>query len=563
MSKCNGNPTLIHFRKIRTMLALTPPSECDGGRIPKACLPCARAKVRCRRLRKNCTEQAPGAHRHKTPGKAKVARLEEKLNGVTSILAASQLVTSGLNPLLASGTPDCAPSAWIDIFVRDESEANAMLEIYRSEMQPLFPFVVTSPDITYTELRQEKPLFVLAIMMVSCRHDQSRQIAIARKLRELISYTMLVKGERSLDILQCLLVYLSWYQIHVDLSSQVGNLVHLIMAMTTDLCLNKGNFSPAPAAQALRNPKVPAPRPNTRTLEERRTFLGAFFLTSIASTCHRDMYPIQHSPYVDECCQAISAAAEYSTDIDVVHLTRLHGMADKIFHSLTPDIWQRTPIFGSAPLGACVKSIQLEMLELNSSFPAGGGQNSLYDHIGPSRYGTYPLSRLHILYACLESTKRCFETAYTVPPSQWFDLPWSFWSLLGHAIVVLSKLSLLRFEEWDQEYVRRTMDFCGAMDALQQQLDTAKDWIESQSSQNGHDRSPRVIPQLYSTFSAKLKRVKIAHEAKSTAQPMNVHLTSDSSSSDTLTIPTDDTFGSPSATFFGDFLHESLWEHFT
>lgn len=29
------------------MYALTPPAESDGGRIPKACLPCARAKVRC------------------------------------------------------------------------------------------------------------------------------------------------------------------------------------------------------------------------------------------------------------------------------------------------------------------------------------------------------------------------------------------------------------------------------------------------------------------------------------------------------------------------------------
>jgi len=85
-----------------------------------------------------------------------------------------------------------------------------MLQIYCSEMQPLFPFVVTLPGVTFAELRQQKPLLVLALLMVSCRHDQPRQIAIARKLRELISYMMLIKGERSLDILQCLLVYLSW-----------------------------------------------------------------------------------------------------------------------------------------------------------------------------------------------------------------------------------------------------------------------------------------------------------------------------------------------------------------
>ncbi|KAI1620278.1 hypothetical protein EDD37DRAFT_697816 [Exophiala viscosa] len=572
------------------MSSLTPPGELDGGRIPKACLPCARAKVRCeisagqetcnrcRRLRKNCAEQAPGAHRHKSLGKAKVARLEERLNGVTSILAASQIATSGLSPLPAAGTPDCAPSAWIDIFVKNDIEANTMLQTYRSEMQPLFPFVVTYPGTTFAELRQQKPLLVLARLMVSCRHDQSRQLAIARKLRELISYMMLIKGERSLDILQCLLVYLSWYQLHVDLSSQVGNLVHLIMAMVTDLGLNRAAISPAPAALALRNPNIAVVGRTTRSLEERRTFLGAFFLTSIASTCHRDMYPLQHSPYVDECCQAISTAAEYLTDSDVVHLTRLHCMADKISRSLTPDLWHTTSVFSSAPLDACVKSLQWELLQLRSSLPEEDGQSeailhthhyaiemflyqtALYDNINPSLYGTHPFSRLHILYACLESTKHCLETAYTLPPSQWFDLPWSVWSLLGHAIVVLSKLSLLKFEGWDREHVSKTMDFSETMDALQQQLDTAKAWVENQSTKHGHDQFTRVVPQLYSAFSAKLKRVKASHEAK-LAQTMIACPMSDLA--DTLAIPADDDFAIPSTTFFGDFLHESLWEHFT
>lgn len=132
------------------------------------------------------------------------------MNGVTSILASSQLVASGLKTVLAPDPPDCAPSAWIDVYIKNDTEADMMLQIYRSEMQPLFPFVVILPTITFTLLRQERPLLVLAILMVSCRHDQPRQSAIAKKLRELISHKMLIKGERNLDILQCLLVYLSW-----------------------------------------------------------------------------------------------------------------------------------------------------------------------------------------------------------------------------------------------------------------------------------------------------------------------------------------------------------------
>ncbi len=103
------------------------------------------------------------------------------------------------------------------------------------------------------------------------------------------------------------------------------------------------------------------------------------YLLSRASMCVRDIYPIRHSKYVDECCQAISAAAEYPTDTYVVHLTRLHGMADRISRSLTQDVWHGTPASGSAPLGACVKSLESELLQMRSSLLEGGRQNGKLD----------------------------------------------------------------------------------------------------------------------------------------------------------------------------------------
>lgn len=137
------------------------------------------------------------------------------------------------------------------------------------------------------------------------------------------------------------------------------------------------------------------------------------------------------------------------------------------------------------------------------------------------------------------------------------------WSLLGHAIVVLSKLSLLRLEGWDQEYVRKIVDFSATMDALSRQLDAAKELAESQSFPSGHGRLTRVVPQLFSTFSAKLKRVKAAHEAKYMGQKINANSTSDTLPTGTPTVPTDEEFAIPSASFFSDFLQDSFWEQFT
>ena len=92
--------------------------------------------------------------------------------------------------------------------------------------------------------------------------------------------------------------------------------------------------------------------------------------------CVRDIDPIRYSKYVDDCCRVISEAAEYPTDIYVVHLTRLHGLANRITGTLFHDDCNVTTGFASAPIVACVKSLESELLQLRNSLPGGAHQNS-------------------------------------------------------------------------------------------------------------------------------------------------------------------------------------------
>ncbi|EXJ68069.1 uncharacterized protein A1O5_08684 [Cladophialophora psammophila CBS 110553] len=446
--------------------------------------------------------------------------------------------------------------------------------------------------MTFVEMRQKKPFLVLAILMVGYRQDPARQTTIAHKLREMVSHSMLVQGKKSLDMLQALLVYLSWYHVPVHQSSQVGNIGHLIMALLSDLRLNNGavvqTLKPSfgrlepfgndgsdasamrPTSRAAQSSSI------TRTLEERRTFLGCFFLISTVSMWTRELYPVQYSRYVDECCRVVSEAAEYPTDLSVVHLARLHGLADRISRSLTPENWHTIPACTSFPLGAGVKLLESELLQLRASLSEGGQnavlllhyhaieillyETALNDGIGLSRYGAYPFSRLSMLYACLNSTKLCFETAYTIPAFDWFDLPYAVWALLGHAIVVLSRLSLSKADGWDQEYVRKTIDFSATMDKLMRHLDAAKELAENQSWY----QLSRVVPQLYLTFMEKLRRIKAAHEAKYRAQQASIPgVTTIPSPAQTIMMLTDDEIGMQRTPFFCDFLNDDFWEQFT
>ena len=82
------------------------------------------------------------------------------------------------------------------------------------------------------------------------------------------------------------------YHFHLHLNSQMCNLLHLIMAMVVELGLNKASpKAPKPGFGRLgyfgnagsvpdRAFTAASRQSTTKTLEERRTFLGCFFLTS-------------------------------------------------------------------------------------------------------------------------------------------------------------------------------------------------------------------------------------------------------------------------------------------
>jgi hypothetical protein len=89
-------------------------------------------------------------------------------------------------------------------------DAVFLLLEYRTTMSHHFPFVVIPPDATSDSLRQEKPMLWKAVMTAASYHKSIRQEAMGWKLMEEFSTRLLMKAEKSLDLLQALLVHLCW-----------------------------------------------------------------------------------------------------------------------------------------------------------------------------------------------------------------------------------------------------------------------------------------------------------------------------------------------------------------
>src|ERR1700712_1701448 len=104
---------------------------------------------------------------------------------------------------------------------------------------------------------------------------------------------------------------------------------------------------------------------------------------------------------------------------------------------------------------------------------------ALDEKIEASRYGSFSATRLSLLFACLESNKQLFETFYSLPAVVYFDIPYSTWTLVSHAKVVLSKVSLCVVDGWDHNYVSETSSFHDTLDKLSAKVEEAIQIIAS------------------------------------------------------------------------------------
>lgn len=70
-----------------------------------------------------------------------------------------------------------------------------------------------------------------------------------------------------------------------------------------------------------------------RTLEERRAYLGAFYISSTISATFRDLNALRRSAYLEDCCKTLERAAEYPTDRFLVCLLRLQNHVERMAHT--------------------------------------------------------------------------------------------------------------------------------------------------------------------------------------------------------------------------------------
>lgn len=153
---------------------------------------------------------------------------------------------------------------------------DALLAFFQNEMMPAFPFVIVPHGVSADALTAARPFLMSAIRMVASFRSMK---SIRGQMFQIMSYIgdhMLVRSERSLDLLMGIVIILGWFHYHCIMHTQMNNLLCLANSLVADLGLNWKPILLDKTRILLTDPEPQRERTN----EERRLVLAVWYLSS-------------------------------------------------------------------------------------------------------------------------------------------------------------------------------------------------------------------------------------------------------------------------------------------
>lgn len=153
-----------------------------------------------------------------------------------------------------------------------------LLSIYRTRLSPQFPFVIIPDDLTAIELQKSRPFLAKAIRMVaSLRHRRSMWTQSRLMMRH-ISEAVFMGPDRSLDLLQGIIVFLGFYHYFCFAHGHFNNLTHLASSMIADMRLDRPRARPP--SRNIRIRGLDPEEPKAVSNDEKRAILAVWYINS-------------------------------------------------------------------------------------------------------------------------------------------------------------------------------------------------------------------------------------------------------------------------------------------
>ncbi|KUJ23485.1 uncharacterized protein LY89DRAFT_663914 [Mollisia scopiformis] len=359
-----------------------------------------------------------------------------------------------------------------------DQEGEQLFVKFQEQFLLHFPFIMLLSK--YSEMKSRKPYVLKATWTIAYQSQRARQIDMCKDLMVDISTSMLVRGERNLDMLECLILLNAWayFVSPVPPSSKSTALYQLTIGLLFDLKLTRpireydGPGEMLAECQTRNIPDCSANDTAKRTSDECRALLCCFYLGSVYSLCVKRTEGLNFSPYIDFCAQTLEERAEHESDILLVSLVRLECIITPVDNLLTKKSFADDY---RAPISMHIKAVRTNMerfwvnlshsiqqhplmrLSYDSNF-IFLYEPSLYKSLFPSTSscGHDTSQRIDLLHNCMMACKKLLDEYLKQPLWSCYGTCVADLAPLGRAISSLLKLCLVEEAGWDLSLVRQT-----------------------------------------------------------------------------------------------------------
>ncbi|BCS23393.1 putative C6 transcription factor (War1) [Aspergillus puulaauensis] len=204
---------------------------------------------------------------------------------------------------------------------------------YVDSMCHHIPMVVFPPGTPMNEVRKHRPVLFHAIVAISVGpFEPSAQNTLLLELYRTIGDRVIVKGEKSLDIVQALLVACAFYTPPENFEEiKFYQLAQLAVAVGMDI----GMYRKAPAKgkpfNFIRDFVKNAPVTDPDSPEIRRAWLGCYFISVQTSSALRRPILVRWLPYMDECIEVLENSPDaLPSDKKIIQWTKLARIIEEI-----------------------------------------------------------------------------------------------------------------------------------------------------------------------------------------------------------------------------------------
>ncbi|KAI8963008.1 hypothetical protein F5Y11DRAFT_167872 [Daldinia sp. FL1419] len=281
--------------------------------------------------------------------------------------------TATIVHLLRPSTPISPSPISDDVSVHKipDRAAEELLDIFRRAFIPMCPVVHIPISMSATELRREKPFLWLVIMALTSKVI-SQQFAMADTIWRIISNRVVLQHIVDMDLLLGIVCFATWSHHLKEDKPFMCMLSQLAVTIALELHINHDV-----PTRPLRRNRFPSQRPveqRPRTIEERRTMLALYHLTSSTWLTYRQTEPIRWTSYLDDCLRILEEEKETHTDILLTTQVRCQVISNQLTCSL-----------GNQPAGAenpktastaLVTALLRELDNIRRNLPVELGSNS-------------------------------------------------------------------------------------------------------------------------------------------------------------------------------------------